>query len=72
MQISYCLGYFTRPRKKENQIYIKNPDKESYHIENTYRSLSLSNILDKTYERVILQQATNVLEENNFFNGKNL
>ena len=72
MQVSYCLGYFTRPRKKENQIYIKKPDKESYHLENTYRSLSLSNILDKTYERAILQQATNVLEENNFFNGKNL
>ena len=72
MQVSYCLGYFPRPWKKENRIYLKKPDKESYHLENTYRSLFLSNILDKIYERVILQQATNILEEKNFFNGKNL
>ena len=36
-------------------------------------SLSLSNVPGKIYERTILQQeATNILEENNFFKGKNL
>ena len=34
--------------------------------------MSLSNILDKIYERIILQQATNILEEYKFFKGKNL
>ena len=57
MQASYFLGYFTKPCKKENQIYLKKPDKESYHLENPYHSISLSNILGKIYERKILQQA---------------
>ena len=59
MQASYFLGYFTKPWKKENRIWLKNPDKESYHLENPYHSISLSNILGKIYERKILQQATN-------------
>ena len=32
--------------------------------------MSLSNILGKIYERIILQQATKILEENRFFKGK--
>ena len=72
MQASYSLGYFPKPWKKENRIYLKNPDKESYHLESSYHSTSLFNILSKIYERIILQQVTNILEENNFFKGKNL
>ena len=72
MQASYFLGYFPKPWKKENQIYLKKPDKESYHLENSYCSISLSNILGKIYERIILQQATNIAEENTFFKGENL
>ena len=58
--------------KIENQINLKKPDKEPYHLENSYRSIPLSKILGKIYERVILHQATNILEENTFFKGKNL
>ena len=47
-------------------------DKATYHIENPYRSISLTNLFGKIYERILLQQATNILEENNFFEGKNL
>ena len=72
MQASYFLGCFPKPWKKEDQIYLKKPDKESYHLENSYCSISLSNVLGKIYERVIFQQATNILEENNFFKRKNL
>ena len=68
----YFLGYFPKPWKQENRIYLKKPEKESYHLENSYRSISLSNILGKIYEGIILQQAINILEENNFFKGKNL
>ena len=52
--------------------FIKKPDKESYHLKNSYRSISLSNILCKIYERIILQEATKPLEKNNFFKGKSL
>ena len=72
MQASYSLGYFPKPCKKENRIYLRNPDEESYHLESSYHSTSLFNILSKIYERIILQQVTNILEENNFFKGKNL
>ena len=68
MQASYFFGYFPKPWKKESRIYLRKPDKESY----TLTALYLSNILDKIYERIILQQATNILEENKFFKGKNL
>ena len=66
------VGYFPKPWKKENRIYLKKPDKESYHLENSYRSISLSNILGKIYKRIILQRAMNIFEENKFFKGKNL
>ena len=56
----------------ENRIYFKKMDKAAYHIENPYRSISLTNLFGKIYERILLQQATNILEENNFFEGKNL
>ena len=41
-------------------------DKATYHTENSYRSISLTNLLGKIYERILLQQATNILEENKF------
>ena len=31
MQSSYYIGYFRKLRKRENRIYIKKPDKETYH-----------------------------------------
>ena len=58
--------------KKENIFYLKNQDKESYDLENLYHSISFSNILWKIYERITVQPATNILEENNFFKAKNL
>ena len=71
MEASYFLVYLARTWKKENRIYLKKTDKTSYHLENSYRSISLSNILGKIYKRIILQQATNILDKNNFFKGKN-
>ena len=47
-------------------------DKATYHIENSYRSISLANLFCEIYERILLQQAANILEENKFFEGKNL
>ena len=56
------------PGKKKIAFNLKKLDKVSYHLENSYRSISLSNILDKICERIILQQATNILEEISFKN----
>ena len=72
MPASCFLRYFPKPWKKENYTNLKKSDKESYHLENSYCSISLSSICAKIYERIILQQATNILEENSFFKGKNL
>ena len=46
--------------------------KGTFHIENSYRPISLTNLFGKIYERILLQQATNISEENKFFEGKNL
>ena len=68
MQACYFVGYFPRPWKMENRIYLKKPDKEHYHQENSYRPISLSNTLGKIFERIILQETINILEEKFFFN----
>ena len=72
MQACYFVGYFPRPWKMENRIYLKKPDKEHYHQENCYCPISLSNTLGKIFERIILQETINILEEKNFFKGKNV
>ena len=46
--------------------------KATYYIENSYRSISLTNIFGKIYDRIFLQQTTNISEENKFFEGKSL
>ena len=70
IQASYQLGYFLKPWKKENRIYLKKPEKSSYHVLSSYRSIYLTNNFNKIFERVILQEAINTLTGNNFF-GKN-
>ena len=64
---SYLLGYFPKCWKQDNRIYIKKPDKANYHLPNSYRSISISNFLGKIYEKIIQQEAMNVLTGNNFF-----
>ena len=44
----------------------------TYHIEISYRPISLTNLFGKIYERILLQQAANILVENKFFEDKNL
>ena len=54
--------------KRENKICIKKPDKINYHQDNSYRPLSLLSTLGKIYERIILQETVNLLEQ--FFHSK--
>ena len=54
------------------EIDISVYENEMFSLPAEFRSISLCNILDKIYERIILQQATNILEKNNFFNRNNL
>ena len=51
---------------------MKKPDKENYHQEKSYRSISLSSNIGKIYERMILQETVKILEEKKFFKNKNL
>ena len=51
---------------------MKKPDKDNYHIPNSYRPISLSNVMGKIYEKIILQEVVNILTESKFFNGKNV
>ena len=51
---------------------MKKSDKDNYHIPNSYRPISLSNVMGKIYEKIILQEVVNILTESKFFNGKNV
>ena len=70
MQACYFVGYFPRPWKMENRIYLKKPDKEHYHQENSYRPISLSNTLGKIFERIILQETISIKKKKIFSKGK--
>ena len=49
LQTCYLIGYFPKLWKMENRIYFKKMDKATYHIENSYRSISLTNLFSKIY-----------------------
>ena len=51
---------------------MKKSDKDNYHIPNSYRPISLPNVMGKIYEKIILQEVVNILTESKFFNGKNV
>ena len=51
---------------------MKKSDKDNYHIPNSYRPISLSNVMGKIYEKIILQEVVNILTKSKFFNGKNV
>ena len=70
MQASNSIGYLPKEWKRENKIYIKNPDKINYHQDNLYGPLSLLSTLGKIYERIILQETVNLLGQSQFFQNK--
>ena len=45
LQACYLIGYFSELCKMENCIYFKKMGKATYRIENSYRSISLTNLL---------------------------
>ena len=51
---------------------MKTPNKDNYHIPNSYRPNLLPNMIGKTYEKIILQEAVDILTKSKFFNGKNI
>jgi ribonuclease HI len=72
ISLSYNNGYFGKPWKKDNKIFIKKPDKSSYHTEKAYRPISLLNILSKIYEKVLFKRIFYQLECSSFFSNKDL
>ena len=56
------LGHFPDASKFDNKIYLKKPGKESYHDPNSYRSISLTNILRKILETTLLSRILSGLE----------
>ena len=69
---SFQLGHFQKPWKLDNRIYVKKPGKDSYHTEKSYRLLSLTNIMGKLFERILMNRITRKLEETSFFKGNGL
>ena len=69
---SLKLGYYPKPWKLDNSIYVKKPGKDSYHTEKAYRRLSLTNTMGKLYERILMNRITRKLEETDFFKNKGL
>ena len=58
---------------EERKLNIhKKRHKINYHQENSYRPLSLLCTLGKIYERIILQETVNLLEQSQFFQNKSL
>ena len=51
---------------------MKTPNKDNYHIPNSYRPNLLPNIIGNIYEKIILQEAVDILTKSKFFNGKNV
>ena len=72
--LNACLktGHFPKPWKRENRIYIKKANKENYHTEKSYRPLSLSNIMAKIFERIMMNRIAQDLTESKFFKGKSM
>ena len=72
ISMSFNNGYFGKPWKKDNKIYIKKPDKSSYHTEKAYRPISLLSILGKIYEKILFKRIFHQLETSSFFVNKSL
>ena len=72
LNATFQLGYFPNAWKFDNRIYLNKSGKESYHGPKSYRSISLTNTLGKILERIFLSGLLSGLEENNFFQNKNL
>ena len=72
MRASYQLEFLPKPWRKEKKIFLKNPDKSSYHVHSSCRSIPFTNAFGKIYERVILQESVSTLAEKNVFEGKSV
>lgn len=49
LQASYQLGYFLKPWKKENRIYLKKPEKSSNYVPSSYISIPLTSSFGKIF-----------------------
>ena len=59
-------GKFLTDWKKELRAVLPKPGKEDYHIVESYRTVSLTAVLGKRYEKVIAQRVLSILEDLGF------
>ncbi len=53
--------------KDETRIYIPKPDKSTYNVAKSYRSLSLTSILGKIYERIAVSRLQHFMQSNGLY-----
>ena len=63
---SWKRGKFIKEWKKEHRAVLPKPDKPSYHECSAYRTVSLTSILGKRFEKITSQRLTTYLESINF------
>ena len=59
-------GKFLKPWKQEQRATIPKPDKENYHHENSYRTVSVTAVMGKRMEKITSRRLIAKLEEDGF------
>ena len=63
---SWRDGIFIKDWKKEHRAVLPKPDKPSYHECSAYRTVSLTSILGKRFEKITSNRLTTYLDSINF------
>ena len=71
LKIAIFQDIFPNVETREQKLHEKT-EKDNYHIPNSYRPISLSNIMGKIYEKFILQEAVSLFTERKFLDEKNV
>ena len=65
-QEAWCQGVFLKDWKREHRAVLPKPNKESYNQCNSYRTVSLTAILGKRYEKISSTRLKTFLDSVNF------
>ena len=65
-QKAWSEGVFIKEWKQEHRAVLPKPNKESYNECNSYRTVSLTSILGKRFEKISSNRLKTYLEEINF------
>ena len=54
-------GTFAKQWKKENRVAMTKPDKDDYHVQSAYRTISITDVLGKRMERITAKRLMSIL-----------